>query len=92
MPAEVLAGIFNFLADGKLVLTALAALAYVNSDCRQLARSCQFCDVNFNYSIRPSDLITRILVQISPSNNATSKLSPCIGACIRRITVATHPC
>lgn len=46
IPAEILAIIVDFIADDK---PTLAALALVNSDCRQLARSCQFVDICFDY-------------------------------------------
>ncbi|RSL76042.1 hypothetical protein CEP51_010336 [Fusarium floridanum] len=49
MPSEILADIVHFLSDSK---SALANLALVNSDCRQLARSSQFAEVTFDYKLR----------------------------------------
>ncbi|OQD75219.1 hypothetical protein PENDEC_c008G06079 [Penicillium decumbens] len=82
IPAEILANIVDFIADDQ---PTLAALALVNSDCRQLARSCQFVDICFDYSPRAFDLLLALLRETVPSVSTASQ--PTIGACIRRVTV-----
>lgn len=57
MPAEILTGIVDFLADNK---PALAALAIVNSDCCYLARSCQFAEIWFDYSSHAQQLLAHL--------------------------------
>jgi len=82
IPAEILANIVDFIADDQ---PTLAALALVNSDCRQLARSCQFVDICFDYSPRAFDLLLALLRETVPSVSTASQ--PTIGACIRKVTV-----
>ncbi|RSL99900.1 hypothetical protein CEP52_009430 [Fusarium oligoseptatum] len=81
MPSEILADIVHFLSDSK---SALANLALVNSDCRQLARSSQFAEVTFDYSHRSRGLFTHMALQAV--SNAT--VLPSITACVRRVTFA----
>ncbi|KAL6893440.1 hypothetical protein GGI43DRAFT_413342 [Trichoderma evansii] len=57
MPTEILADIVDLIADDK---PALASLALVNSDCRYLARSCQFAEIHFNYSNRGQQLLRHL--------------------------------
>ena len=57
MPAEILAEIVNLLGDSK---SALANLALVNSDCRQLARTSQFAEVPFDYSAQSKGLFAHL--------------------------------
>lgn len=84
LPADILAEIVDCLfSDGH----ALAKLALVNSTCRQLARSCQFADICFNYSPASQNLIRVLLSEATHSSNGTPK--PSIGPCIRRLTVRT---
>ncbi|KAM0546197.1 hypothetical protein ACHAPJ_010981 [Fusarium lateritium] len=54
LPAEILADVVDLMADDSL---SLACLALVNSDCRHLARSCQFAEVLFDYSPRMLDFL-----------------------------------
>ncbi|KAI1047614.1 hypothetical protein LB505_012688 [Fusarium chuoi] len=83
LPAEILADIVDLLSDDK---TSLGSLALVNSDCRQLARCCQFAEVNFDYSLQARQLASQLV-----QDNSSQLLEPCIGACIRRVTFASHP-
>ncbi|KAK7419127.1 hypothetical protein QQZ08_010997 [Neonectria magnoliae] len=83
MPAEILADVVDFLADDKL---ALASLALVNSDCRQLARCCQFVEIHFDYSPRAQQLLLGLAQEALDS---TQQLG--IGICVRRITFASDP-
>lgn len=84
LPADILAEIVACLSsDGP----ALTKLALVNGTCRQLARSCQFADICFNYSPASQNLIRVLLSEATHSNNGTPK--PSIGPCIRRLTVRT---
>ena len=83
MPAEILADVVDLLADDRL---ALAALALVNSHCRQLARCCQFAEISFDYSLHAQQLFLEI---------ANEALGGCqqlrIGTCVRRVTFASSP-
>ncbi|KAJ5587807.1 uncharacterized protein N7459_003572 [Penicillium hispanicum] len=86
IPAEILANIVDFLVDDR---PTLAALALVNSECRQLARSCQFVDICFDYSLQAFGLLRALLQESATRVHAVSH--PTIGACIRRITVKSRP-
>jgi hypothetical protein len=87
-PSEVLGEIVQCLDSNSL-----ASVALVNSDCRQLARSRQFASVLLDYSDSKNSLIRKLLDEgherATSPNGTTAK--PSIGACIRRITVATNP-
>jgi hypothetical protein len=83
MPAEILAEIVNLLGDSK---SALANLALVNSDCRQLARTSQFAEVTFDYSARSKGLFAHLVKEAG-----TPVTKPSISACVRRATFAAHP-
>ncbi|KAF4503098.1 hypothetical protein FAGAP_653 [Fusarium agapanthi] len=80
LPAEILADIVDLLSSDRI---SLESLALVNSDCQQLARCCQFAEVNFDYSLQAKQLASHLV------ENKLSK--PDIGACIRRVTFASHP-
>ncbi|RYO91858.1 hypothetical protein DL762_001938 [Monosporascus cannonballus] len=92
LPPEILGDIIDLIADEK---TTLAALALVNSDCRQLARSCQFADICFDYGRNSSQLLLRLSDEArtrlgcAVGGNTTRPLF--IGPCIRRVTVSPHP-
>ncbi|KAH7230279.1 hypothetical protein BKA59DRAFT_428773, partial [Fusarium tricinctum] len=83
LPAEILSPIVDLLSDDK---PTLASLALVNSDCRQLARCCQFAEVHFDYSLRIHQLIAKLANEPSPQLS-----QPSIAACIRKITFASRP-
>ncbi|KAF4451658.1 hypothetical protein F53441_5337 [Fusarium austroafricanum] len=83
MPAEILADIVDFLADDK---PALASLALLNSDCRQLARCCQFAEICFDYSLEAQSLFLSLVRE-----TLTKRLPLTIAACVRRVTFATNP-
>lgn len=89
LPSEILPLILRYLDP-----SALANLALVNSDCRQLARSRQFTSIQLDYSNACFGLIQLLLNEgkerMSLAANFLTSL-PSLGACIRRITVATHP-
>ncbi|RYO91984.1 hypothetical protein DL766_007174 [Monosporascus sp. MC13-8B] len=92
LPPEILGDIIDLIADKK---TTLAALALVNSDCRQLARSCQFADICFDYGRNSSQLLLRLSDEArtrfgcAVGGNITRPLF--IGPCIRRVTVSPYP-
>lgn len=70
----------------------MASLALVNRDCRQLARSRQFASIQLDYSDSSFALITALTAAGKErSENKGFSVSPSLGACTRRITVATHP-
>ena len=85
LPVELLSQIMQYLSTDDL-----GALALVNSDCRQLARSQQFKSVRLSYSINSSLLIQKLVSEASQR-----KIEPAIGkylgSNIRRLTVATNP-
>lgn len=83
MPAEILAEIVDLLGDSK---SALANLALVNSDCRQLARTSQFVEVTFDSSGRSKGLFAHLAKEAG-----TPATKPSISACVRRATFAAYP-
>ncbi|KAI8959484.1 hypothetical protein F5Y11DRAFT_302013 [Daldinia sp. FL1419] len=92
LPSDILTDIVNLLIDDG---STLASLAQVNSDCRQLARSAQFAEIDINYAnSRARELVSKLdQERISRQNNDNNgnKQGPTIGACIRRITTASYP-
>ncbi|RYP33546.1 hypothetical protein DL768_011095 [Monosporascus sp. mg162] len=83
LPAELLGDIADLLANDK---PTLASLALVNSDCRQLARSCQFAGFCFDYSPQALGLLHKLLNELLERQH--SSRNPTIGSCIRRATIA----
>lgn len=83
MPAEILADVVDLLTNDK---AALASLALVNSDCRQLARCGQFAEIRFDYSRRAQQLFLELA---SEACNFPRQLG--IGTCVRRVTFASDP-
>lgn len=92
LPTEILGEIMNLLVDDR---AALSAMALVNSDCRQLARSCQFADVCFDYGPRSNQLRSHLMKEASarqnPDTPGTMVRPLFIGTCIRRVTVFFRP-
>ena len=60
LPTEILAEIVEWLV---LDSSALASLALVNIECRQLARSAQFASVDFDYSPAAHGLVNVLAVE-----------------------------
>ncbi|KAL7929893.1 hypothetical protein V8C35DRAFT_284037 [Trichoderma chlorosporum] len=87
MPAEILADITDLLAEDK---PTLASLALVNSDCRYLARSSQFAEIHFDYSIQAQQLLRHLALEIQHEADVTTRTFP-IGVCIRKFTFASLP-
>jgi hypothetical protein len=86
-PYEILSIILGHIDD-----SSLASLALVDRDCQQLARSCQFSSVVLDYSDNAFQLLNTLTIEtIQRSKNQDMTAQPSIGACIRRITVKTHP-
>ncbi|KAF7556926.1 hypothetical protein G7Z17_g1051 [Cylindrodendrum hubeiense] len=81
MPAEILADVVDLLTDDK---PALASLALVNSDCRQLARCCQFAEIHFDYSLRAHQLFMALATEATDTARQLG-----IGNCVRRVTFAS---
>jgi hypothetical protein len=70
----------------------LSNLAFANRDCRQLARSRQFSNVVFDYSPSALGILTVLLKEcLERARNNGRIQQPCIGPCIRRISIATQP-
>ena len=87
LPFEILGSILEHVSPASL-----ASLALVSHDCRQLARSRQFASVLLDYSDSSFGLIS--LLQRERQQRAVNEgltVSPSLGACVRRMTVATHP-
>jgi hypothetical protein len=88
LPFEVLGYILQ-----QVDSSSLASLALVNRDCLQLARSRQFASVLLDYSDSSLALISKLLSEGREAEQiaqgSTVQLS--LGACIRRIRVATNP-
>ncbi|TFB06340.1 hypothetical protein CCMA1212_001505 [Trichoderma ghanense] len=88
LPPEILGYIMDLLVDDR---ASLSALAFVNSDCRQLARSCQFADVCFDYGPSSSQLLSHLVREECARRNCdtpgTLIRPPFLGSCIRRVTV-----
>lgn len=85
LPFEILEEVTLYLSE-----SSLSDLSLVSKDCCQLARSCRFSSVRFNYSIPQSHLIEKLLEEASERvvNNG-STVSSSIGACFRRLQIAT---
>ncbi|KAL7925796.1 hypothetical protein ACQKWADRAFT_200950 [Trichoderma austrokoningii] len=92
MPAEILADIVDLLADDK---PALASLALANSDCRYLARSCQFAEIHFDYGIQSHKLLMHLAQEalrgLDLTTTTTTRNTFPIGVCVRRVTFASRP-
>lgn len=58
LPAEILADVVDLLSDDR---TSLESFALANSDCQQLARCCQFAEVNFDYSLEAKQLASQLV-------------------------------
>ena len=80
MPAEILANIVNLLIHDKQTLDSLAL---VNRDCQELARSCQFAEVTFDYSFPTIEIVLclfrKYILKLQRST---------FGPCIRKFTYA----
>ena len=85
VPVEILGHITRYLSFADL-----QNLAYVNSDCRQLARSHLFKSVILDYSLGSSQLLHRLCSEALERSRATAP-GAYIGSCIRHLTIATRP-
>ncbi|KAK3292027.1 uncharacterized protein B0H64DRAFT_329972 [Chaetomium fimeti] len=94
LPPELLGDIVDLIADDH---ATLAALALVNSDCRQLARSCQFAEVCFDYGWKSSQILLLLLAETvvrhggKAPNGCHALRPPFVGPCIRSVTVHPRP-
>ncbi|UKZ94440.1 uncharacterized protein TrAFT101_009313 [Trichoderma asperellum] len=84
LPAEILDKIIDLLEDDK---EALASLALVDSDCWYLARTRQFTQIRFDYSLQSHELLRRMATEPSDDKNETKPLFP-IGVCVRKVTAS----
>ncbi|KAL4918838.1 hypothetical protein BDW62DRAFT_58426 [Aspergillus aurantiobrunneus] len=84
LPVEILTLIIEYLDSDR---KTLACLALVNSDCRQLARSCQFKNVVFNYSPKSIGLLSALQAEAVERSWTRDRLTSraSIGVCIRCI-------
>ncbi|KAF1816126.1 hypothetical protein P152DRAFT_111348 [Eremomyces bilateralis CBS 781.70] len=84
LPDEILSVVMTYINTDR---EALASLALVNSDCRQLARSCQFCSVVIDYSPRSSCVLGILIREATERLISKNRLThqPSLGACVRRI-------
>ena len=75
----------------SLPQASLAQLAFVNSDCRQLARSRQFVSLCLDYSDKAIQIVSLLMregLERGSFNGHTSKLA--LGPCIRHLALATQ--
>ena len=88
LPVEILSVIIRYIDMDK---EALASLALVNSDCRQLARSCQFRSVVINFSPTSSCVLGILIREAAERFRSENGLTrrPSLGACIRRIKTSS---
>lgn len=86
IPTEILTVIVNYLSTDN---EALASLALVNSDCRQLARSCQFRIVKFDFGPRSQSMLMILQREVVERrrNRGRCNFTPTLSACIRRVLV-----
>lgn len=88
LPPEILGDIMDLIVNDK---AALSSLALVNSDCRQLARSCQFAKVYFDYSPNSRLLLLQLMkeaiARLGHDDPSNTTRPPFIGSCIRRVVV-----
>lgn len=86
LPAEILTIIAN-----KLVTIArdvdLASLALTNSDCRQLARSVQFCSVNLGGEARSESMVDHLHREAAEIRQTPDTRSLHLGVCIRDLNL-----
>lgn len=85
LPSEILAVVASFInTDAQ----TLKSLAFVNTICRQLARSCQFSDILLQFNPRGELLVDR-LNQEAHFNRESPRIKVIpIGVCIRRVIVS----
>jgi hypothetical protein len=89
VPDEILSIIVQYVDHESLRLLAL-----VNSDCRQWARAVQFNSICLDYSPSSLGVLHVLLKEVEERISDTKTrmtFRPALGACIRRITVATEP-
>lgn len=69
----------------------LAALAMVDKDCRQLARTCQFSSVLINFSTASMALLNTLVSEARVrTSNPAGPHRWSLGACIRRMSIAVE--
>ncbi|KAF5671323.1 hypothetical protein FDENT_10963 [Fusarium denticulatum] len=64
LPTEILAKIVRLVAEDD---EALKQLALVNSDCRGLARTCQFSELKFDFIANQCSLLKRLTSELDPN-------------------------
>ncbi|KAK7757635.1 hypothetical protein SLS62_000011 [Diatrype stigma] len=86
LPVELLSFIVQYIAADK---GALANLARVNSDCRQLARSCQFHCLNLELNVRAFRILDVLRKENVEKLTSREKLArrPSLGACVCHLRV-----
>lgn len=82
VPGHILADIMDLLFEDA---PTLRSLAFVNSTCHHLARSCQFSDVVFNYNPQKQGLVHKLL-----SDTVANQTGPCSIAHYRSLHPACH--
>ncbi|KAF8889926.1 hypothetical protein BD779DRAFT_309404 [Infundibulicybe gibba] len=81
LPIELISHITPYLSP-----TDLASLALVDRDCRQLARSIQFCEVRMGASDASLEFLNLLEAEVRDKKNATSP-GFTIGSCVRRVSI-----
>lgn len=75
LPKPLLTDIAEFLSDNK---PSLASLALTNSDCRQLARSCQFANVVFSHREYNHGLVVHLAHESFSDDDGTPRIRHCV--------------
>ncbi|KAK7753291.1 hypothetical protein SLS62_004810 [Diatrype stigma] len=88
IPVEILTLILRYVALDK---RDLASLALVNSDCRQLARSCQFATVTLDFGSHALQIVAKLQQEAVQRMRSPQGLthSPSLGACVRTLRSST---
>ncbi|KAI2602403.1 hypothetical protein GGR54DRAFT_634043 [Hypoxylon sp. NC1633] len=91
IPVEILQLIIGYVASDK---THLASLALVNSDCRQLARSCQFNSIVLDYGPIAIQVLAMLQKEASQRYRSPDRMtvSPSLGVCVRQLIINSERC
>lgn len=88
LPVEILSLVIKYVDINK---EGLPSLALVNSDCRQLARSCQFRNVVIDFGPRSSCVLGILIHEAAERFRSENGLTrrPSLGACVRCIRTSS---
>ena len=88
LPVEILSLVIGYISGDS---DTLANLALVNSDCRQISRSYQFCSIVIDYRYdRVKAFLQALLRESEQRSQHRSTRHPSLAACVRRISISTR--